>query len=78
MGPIQVECKIFGTMNDEQNRNSPVGWFLPDNISKENANGKVIIGLLHNYASLHNEALTIIKSRKNQVSKYRKMNLFLD
>jgi hypothetical protein len=54
LGPIQVECKIFGTMNDQLSVKSPIYNFLLDNQVKENANGKIMVGIYHNFARLHN------------------------
>lgn len=54
LGPIQVGCKIYGTANSDFTDDAPVYNFLLDNIIKDNANGKIIAGIFHNYAKLHN------------------------
>jgi len=77
MGPVQVNCKIFGKMNDEIQSTTPVYDFLLDKELKKNYNGNIIVGIFHNFANLHNETLTILKTRKNQIPKYSKMNLFI-
>lgn len=54
LGPIQVGCKVYGNANSDFTSETPVYNFLLDNIIKENANGKIIAGIFHNYAKLHN------------------------
>lgn len=78
MGPVQVNCKIFGKMNDDIKSSTPIYDFLLDKELKKNYNGNIIVGIFHNFANLHNETLTILKTRKNQIQKYSKMNLFIE
>jgi len=54
LGPIQVGCKPYGTANNQLNDSSGIYNFLLDNIIKDNANGKILVGIYHNFAVLHN------------------------
>jgi hypothetical protein len=52
--------------------------FLLDNRVKENANGKIMVGIYHNFAKSHNSVINLVKTRKNLVPKYKNMNLISD
>jgi hypothetical protein len=38
----------------------------------------MIASLFHNFAKMHNEAMALLNSRKNQIKAYSSLNLFND
>jgi hypothetical protein len=49
-----------------------------DNQLKENANGKIMVGIYYNFAKVHNAAVSQLKTRKNLVAKYKNINIFAE
>jgi hypothetical protein len=49
-----------------------------DNKVKENYNGKIIVGIYNNFAKNHNPVVSQLRLRKNQIAKYKNINMFSD
>ena len=63
-------------MNNEYSLATPMKAFLLDNSSKENGYGLILSSVFHNFARMHNEAVAVLNTRKNQIPSYRHLNLF--
>lgn len=62
-------------MNDELSMKTEVKAFLIDNISKKNPYGLVLSSVFHNFAEMHNTLMNTLNGRKNQIPKYKVLNL---
>lgn len=79
LGELQNACTPIGRMNDEYSlETTPVKAFLIDNISKGNPYGMILSSVFHNFAVLHNELMSVLNSRKNQIPEYKRLNLYND
>jgi hypothetical protein len=65
-------------MNNELTPSSSVYNFVLDNRVKENANGKIMVGIYNNFAKAHNAVVGLIRTRKNLVPKYKNMNIICE
>jgi hypothetical protein len=73
---LQNDCTVVGKMNKEYSVETPIKAFLLDNSTKENAYGLTLSSLFHNFAKMHNELLTLLNAKKNQIAQYRCLNLY--
>jgi hypothetical protein len=64
-------------MNDQLTMKSPIYNFLLDNQVQDNANGKIMVRIYHNFAKFHNETLRQLRARKNMIPKYRNWNILM-
>jgi hypothetical protein len=76
MGTLQNNCTAVGKMNDDYSLETPVKAFLNENISKANVFGMTLGALYHNFAVMHNDLMSILNSRKNQIPQYKCINLY--
>lgn len=76
LGILQNDCTIVGYMDKEYSLDTPAKAFLLDKSTKENPFGLFISSLFHNFAKIHNELMTLLNARKNQIPEYRWLNLY--
>lgn len=60
----------------EYDEDTPIQAFLVETITKENLFGLTVTSLFHNFAKLHNELVSIMNARKNQIPQYKCLNLY--
>jgi hypothetical protein len=76
LGILQNDCTVVGKMNNEYSVETPIKAFLLDNSTKENAYGLTLSSLFHNFSKMHNELLTLLNAKKNQIAQYKCLNLY--
>jgi hypothetical protein len=76
LGVLQNNCTVVGKMNNEYSTETPMKAFLLDNSTKENGYGLILSSLFHNFAKAHNELVSVLNTRKNQIAEYRCLNLY--